>query len=201
MPRVRWDSLFDDLESQLEREHTAEELDLAAEEERLRLSRLGIRDRIAVLAALGKTVRVELVGAVGDVVRVDLRLGAIGRDWVAGQLGGGARDQCILPIGAIASMVLSLADLRMSLAATPQDDGPAASLASRLGLPFVLRDLCRRRREVELLLPGGSLVGTIDRVGRDHLDLASHEPGAPRRESAVLEHRVVPLASVRLVRF
>lgn len=198
---MRWDSLFDDLESQLELEHTAEELDLAAEEERLRLGRLAIRDRIVVLAALGKTVRIELLGGLDDAVRVDLRLGAIGRDWVAGQLGGGARDQGILPLAAIASLVLSLTDLRLSLTATPQDDGPAASLASRLGLPFVLRDLCRRRREVELLLPGGSLVGTVDRVGRDHLDLASHETGAPRRESAVIEHRVVPLASVRLVRF
>jgi hypothetical protein len=193
---MRWDSLFDDLESQLEREITAEELDVAAEEERLRLGRLGLRDRIVVLAGLGRTVRVELSG--GE--RIDLRLRASGRDWVAGQLGGAVRDQCILPLAAIDSLVLSLTDLRSSLAATPQDDGPAASLSSRLGLPFVLRDLCRRRREVELSLPGGSLVGTIDRVGRDHLDLASHEPGSPRRDEAIIEYRVVPLASVLLVR-
>ena len=43
---MRWDNLFDDLESQLEQELTAEEVDLQAEEERLRLARLCIRDRL-----------------------------------------------------------------------------------------------------------------------------------------------------------
>ena len=47
---MRWDNLFDDLESQLEQELTAEEVDLQAEEERLRLARLGIRDRLRSLA-------------------------------------------------------------------------------------------------------------------------------------------------------
>jgi hypothetical protein len=195
--RVRWDSLFDDLESQLERELTAEELDLAVEEERLRLGRLSMRDRVVVLAGLGRRVRVEVDG--GE--RIDLRLGAIGRDWVAGELVAPRRAQCILPLSAVASLVLSAADLRASLAATPQDDDPAAALPSRLGLPFVLRDLCRRRREVELLVGSGAMVGTIDRVGRDHVDLAVHEPGTARREDAVTEYRLVPLHLVRLIRF
>ena len=46
---MRWDNLFDDLESQLEQGLTAEELDLKAEEERLRLGRLGLRDRIVAI--------------------------------------------------------------------------------------------------------------------------------------------------------
>ena len=44
---MRWDNLFDDLESQLEQELDAEDIDLLAEEERLRLGRLGLRDRSA----------------------------------------------------------------------------------------------------------------------------------------------------------
>ena len=62
--RMRWDSLFDDLESQLERERTAEELDLEAEEERLRLGRLAIRDRLVALAAAPgeRPLRIALVG-------------------------------------------------------------------------------------------------------------------------------------------
>lgn len=40
---MRWEHLFDDLETQLERELTAEELDLEVEEERLRLGRLSLR--------------------------------------------------------------------------------------------------------------------------------------------------------------
>lgn len=194
---MRWDNLFDDLESQLEGELSAEELDLAAEEERLRLGRLSLRDRLSVLAGLGRVLRIELTG--GE--RVDLTLGAMGRDWVAGDLAAPGRAQCVLPLSAIASVVLPLHELRSSLSATPQDDDPAASLPARLGLPFVLRDLCRRRREVELLLAHGTLTGTIDRVGRDHLDLAAHEAGAARRESAVIEHRMVGLHTIRLIRF
>lgn len=196
MPEMRWDSLFDDLESQLERELTAEELDLAVEEERLRLGRLSVRDRVVVLANLGRTLRAEVGGDL-----IEIRLGALGRDWVAGELTAPHRSQCILPLAAIESLVLSLADVRASLAARPQDDDPAASLPSRLGLPFVLRDLCRRRREAELSVPGGSIVGTIDRVGRDHVDVAVHEPGLPRRDDAVTQYRLVPLNAIRLVRF
>jgi len=46
---MRWDNLFDDLESQLELELGAEDLDLVAEEERLRLGRLALRDRLVAL--------------------------------------------------------------------------------------------------------------------------------------------------------
>ena len=51
-----------------------------------------------------------------------------------------------------------------------------------------------------LELGSGIIHGTIDRVGRDHLDIAVHERGTPRRESEVRQHRVVPLAQLRLVR-
>ena len=64
----------------------------------------------------------------------------------------------------------------------------------------MLRDLCRRRTSVELDLLDESLAGTIDRVGRDHLDLAVHEPGSARRESAVSQYRLVPFAQLSLVR-
>ncbi len=50
---MRWDHLFDDLEGQLERELTAEEQDLGIEEERLRLGRLSVRDRVAALHEAG----------------------------------------------------------------------------------------------------------------------------------------------------
>ena len=46
---MRWDNLFDDLEGQLEHELTSEEIDLQAEEERLRLGRMSLRDRILAI--------------------------------------------------------------------------------------------------------------------------------------------------------
>ena len=47
----------------------------------------------------------------------------------------------------------------------------------------------------------GIVHGTIDRVARDHVDLALHEPGSPRREREVQGYRIVPLDRVLLVEF
>jgi hypothetical protein len=199
---MRWDNLFDDLEGQLERELSAEELDLEAEEERLRLSRLGIRDRLQSLHlhASGereRTLRLTL----SDGMRLAFSATSFGRDWMVGESveESGQRPSCIVPIDAIDGISLSAVQVRLSLTSVERGD-PPGSLSARLGLPFVLRDLCRRRKQVELRLATGSLRGTIDRVGRDHLDLAVHDAGDPRRESAVSEYRVVRLAQVLLVR-
>jgi hypothetical protein len=105
--------------------------------------------------------------------------------------------QCIVPLASIASISLSQVEVATSLhgAGVPGD-----TVSGRLGLPFVLRDLCRRRRQVEVTTVDGVLIGTIDRVGRDHLDLAVHEAGTARRESAVRDVLIVPIARVVLVR-
>jgi hypothetical protein len=79
---------------------------------------------------------------------------------------------------------------------------PAVSLSARLGVAFVLRDLCRRRAAVDLATASGEhLHGTVDRVGRDHLDLAEHEPGVPRRAASVSRSRILPFSELVLVRF
>jgi hypothetical protein len=229
---MRWDDLFDDLESQLEQERNAEEDELLAEEERLRLGRLSLRDRLAALARAGagsgaqsgsgaeprsdpasrsgaepssdpEPVRVLLTTG----LVIDLRPRTFGRDWLAGDLtpaltepasgpASGSGAQCILPLRGVSSLLLSRRQVRLSLG----EPGPARGITDRLGLPFVLRDLCRRRSALELHVPEGILHGTIDRVGRDHLDLALHEPGSPRRESAVTAYRVVAVDRVALLR-
>lgn len=192
--RMRWDSLFDDLESQLERERTAEELDLEAEEERLRLGRLAIRDRLVALAAAPgeRPLRLTLAGG----TRLVLQPHTIGRDWLSAALPDGR--QCVVPLASIASISLSQVEVATSL----QDGSgmPHDTVSGRLGLPFVLRDLCRRRRQVEVTTADGILTGTIDRVGRDHVDLAVHEAGTPRRESAVRDVLMLPIARIVLVR-
>jgi hypothetical protein len=68
-------------------------------------------------------------------------------------------------------------------------------------LPFVLRDLCRRRMPVHLTTDDGRMHGTLDRVARDHVDLALHEPGSARRDSEVRGYRIVPLERIILVDF
>lgn len=213
---MRWDSLFDDLESQLENELSAEEGQLRAEEERLRLGRLSIRDRLTALAGEpDRTAHSRQSWRDGAaVLRLELRSQAVvlvrprtfGKDWLAGELlaAGERRPQCVIPLGAVASVLLDRADIRASLLQQPV---PPARLADRIGLPFVLRDLCRRRAAIELDcgardLDGATraLTGTIDRVGRDHCDIALHEASVPRRESSVAGYRIVPFEQIMLLR-
>ena len=199
---MRWDELFDDLESQLEQELTAEEVDLQAEEERLRLARLGIRDRLRALAvAVGDEEERMLRLVLADGEQVTVVPATFGRDWLAGELveESGRRPQCVFPIDAIDGILLERGQVMASL--RPVVEESSGALSARLGLPFVLRDICRRRASVDLRLRSRRLHGTIDRVGRDHLDIAIHEQGEPRRESAISEHRVVRLSELALVRF
>ncbi|MGB3909298.1 MAG: hypothetical protein WBL06_02350 [Pseudolysinimonas sp.] len=194
---MRWQNLFDDLESQLETELGAEQVDLLAEEERLRLGRLSLRDRIRALhengaSPLGLTLRS------GD--RVALTLAAIGRDWLAGELDAGIQRSAIVPFAALATVDPARGQLVASLRADSTPEPPTA-LSARLGLAFVLRDLCRRRAAVEVHVGSERLHGTIDRVARDHLDLAEHAPGEPRRTAAVARMRIVAFAGLDLVRF
>jgi len=189
---MRWDNLFDDLESQLEQELGAEDVDLLAEEERLRLGRLSLRDRLRAMSTADEPIKLVLA----DGTRVAIEVGAIGRDWIAGELGGDGHRHasCVIPIESIAGC---LPTSRQTVASV--DAGPEAglgSLSSRLGLPFVLRDLCRRRAAVNIRTAHDLLHGTIDRVGRDHFDLAEHEPGVARRERAVRGIRLVPIAAI-----
>jgi hypothetical protein len=198
---MRWDNLFDDLESQLQQELTAEEVDLQAEEERLRLARLGIRDRLRSLHAGANPVDRVLRLTLADGSRVSVDPATFGRDWLSGELieESGRRPQCVVSLDSIIGVVLTRAQVMQSLDGSGGEESPGA-LSARLGLPFVLRDLCRRRQAVGLWLRDGRLHGTIDRVGRDHLDLAVHEAGHPRRESEVSEYRIVRLDRLMLVR-
>jgi hypothetical protein len=214
---VRWDNLFDDLEGQLEQELNAEEVDLRAEEERLRLGRLSLRNRLTSLAgadarggarggapggAPGGAQLLQVVLLAGETITV--RPTAFGRDWLAADLIAAAAPlavpagiQCVLPLAAIAGVILNSGQVEASLGAESES---AARVVERIGLPFVLRDLCRRRRSLGLLTATGTLSGTIDRVGRDHIDLAVHAPGTLRRPRDVAHVRIVPLAHIHLVR-
>lgn len=207
---MRWELLFDDLEARLDQEHRDEERALALEEERLRLGRLTIRDRLSGLARKdgddpAQFVRVELRG--GDLI--DVRPLSFGRDWMngvlrrrgaqgAGTAGAVGDRQCIVPLAAIAALLPTRAQLEPSVAPVA---GSATRLADRIGMPFVLRDLSRRRTPVHLSTDDGRLHGTLDRVARDHLDMALHEPGSARRESEVRGYRIIPLERIVLVDF
>lgn len=194
---MRWDNLFDDLEGQLEQELSAEDLDVRAEEERLRLGRLSLRDRVvAAHEADASGIRLLLSDGTTRVARPQ----TFGRDWFSADLLDGTtrRAHAIVPMAGIAAVLFSREQSTVSLTATPSELSQT-SLPARLTLSFVLRDLCRRRTAVDVVTAIGTAHGTIDRVGRDHLDLAVHEAGAARRESAVRELRAIPLTQLVLV--
>ncbi|SEC02245.1 hypothetical protein SAMN04489806_2391 [Paramicrobacterium humi] len=200
---MRWDSLFDDLESQLEWERSAEDLELRAEEERLRLGRLSLRDRLIGIGPDESSGR-----PAGTAVRLILRSGrtvsvlptTFGRDWIAADLvrAHGVPGGCIIPLSGIASVLLAADDVERSLSVRePVQRGPR--ITDRIGLPFVLRDLCRRRSYVTVCDSTGHVGGTLDRVARDHVDVAVHPRGTPRRASEVTQIRIVALAGIELV--
>ncbi|GAA1055687.1 hypothetical protein GCM10017608_23410 [Agromyces luteolus] len=189
---MRWDRLFDDLESQLDHDRLEEARSLAIETERARIGRLGLRDRIAAMTrADGGAVRLALV----DATSVQLRPTAFGRDWIGGVPDGRPGSQCVVPVAAIAAVSASRRQVEAGLAPQTASTG----IIERIGLAFALRDLGRRRAGVELRTLDGLAHGTIDRVAADHLDLALHEPGAPRREREVRGYRLVPFARITVV--
>ena len=130
--------------------------------------------------------------------RVAVRVETVGRDWISGAAVGSRSASCVVPLDAIAGLLPGAERVAASLAAP--SERPDA-LSRRLGLAFVLRDLCRRRAAVAVTTTTRALHGTIDRVGRDHIDLAEHELGVPRRADAVTRVRIVPFAGLLMVRF
>ena len=198
---MRWNNLFDDLESQLEHELNAEEVDLQAEEERLRLGRLALRDRlVSIHTSQTSADEVEIRLRLSNGTPLRVRPLAFGKDWMSATVLEESRHpaQVVVPLSAISSLILDRAQIEASLQ-TPHAEQPRG-LAARLSLAFVLRDLCRRRRSLEFLLADGTVHGTIDRVGRDHCDVAVHDSGAARREADVVLYRVVPFSQLLLVR-
>jgi hypothetical protein len=201
---LRWENLFDDLEGQWETARLAEERDQRAEEERVRVARTVLRDRLRALTASDPPRPLRL--SLSDDTWIDLRAKVLGRDWLSGDLVvpgevRTAREEqaCILPLASVHALALDRDQVQSSLAPVSELP-PERGIVDRIGLPFVLRDLCRRRARVELRLHGAVVGGTLDRVARDHVDVAVHESGTPRRESAVTGYRVVPLAGIVLVR-
>ncbi|MDJ0349870.1 hypothetical protein [Cryobacterium sp. PH29-G1] len=227
---MRWDDLFNDLEGQLERELHAEAADLRLDAERQRLEKLSLRTRLSNTvraAGPGGALRLRVVLVSGESLM--LQPTTLGRDWIAAdllvadvlagdrpdvdqpgvdqlgaeQLGAdqrgarGRRVQCVIPLSAIAGVLLTAEQSRASLAV---ESDASARLIERVGFPFVLRDLCRRRRSVELETRGGVLAGTIDRVARDHFDLAVHPLGTLRRASEVTHFRLVPFWQIHVIR-
>lgn len=194
---VRWDRFFDDLEDQLASEWEAERAALDTEAERLRLSRVQLSERLTLLAARDATAIAVASFDLADGTTLRGSVTGVGADWVALAPADGASGALVVPLRSLMAIGMPHADLLRTARPAPS----RSPLADRLTLGFVLRDLVRRRAGVAVHLIGGRvLTGTIDRAGADHLDIALHEPGAPRRTDAVAGYRLVPFAAIAWIR-
>lgn len=192
---MRWDRLFADLEArfgELADEDAQAEL---ADRERVAVGALTAVERLA--GALDQPLRLRLAG--GATAAGLLR--SVGPDWLL--LTDGTLGESLVPWRAVTAV-------QGLTAAT----GPApAGLDLRLDLRRALRGLARDRAPVQVALLGwtgdaggvaasgsNELIGTIDRVGADFLEMALHAAWEPRRSSVVRSVALVPLASILLVR-
>ena len=180
---MRWQKLFADLEAQFEEAASAAELAESGSRARAEGGAVELVQRLA--GAVGQPVRLRCRGA-GQVAGV---LTEVGPDWLLLSAEPGRE---LLVAASAVTLVSGL------LRRTVQPAGEGARV--RTDLRRALRALARDRSEVVLLLDdGGRLTGTLDRIGADHLELAEHPAGEPRRAAAVSAVHTVPLGAIAVV--
>ena len=182
---MRWKALFEDVEAQLS---AVEQAELAAEvRDRTRREHAAVRLVDRLRAAQGQAIAVRVPG--GPPLRG--AIDDVGADWVLLQEAPGR--EVLVPLG----NVLAVTGLGRDTAVP----GAEGAVESRLDVRWAVRGLARSRAGVRLLLVDGTAVdGTVDRAGDDHLDLAEHPVGEPRRAPAVRQVLAVPFTALAAVR-
>jgi hypothetical protein len=181
---MRWEQLFADLEAQFAAQAEDESTE-APSRSRAEYGRLLLTDRLR--GALGWPVRLTCRGA-GE---LSGRLVDVGADWL------------LLTDSTGRELLVAAAAVRAvdGLGAATSPPAEAGPVARRLDLRRALRGLARDRAPLQCLLDDGTvLVGTVDRVGADFLELAEHPLDVPRRREAVTGVRAVVLDAVVAVR-
>jgi hypothetical protein len=180
---MRWDGLFSDLEAQL---YAAGQLALESEaNERARMDQAALSMTDRLRGQLGAALRVRLGGGLA----FDGRLAHVGSNWI----------MLTEPAHSVL-VVLSAVRLIEGLGRAASPEGAAGP--RRLGLGSVLRALARDREEVMAYLAYGpdggfhTVSGTIDRVGKDFLELAAVPWGEARRAANVRGVHAVPFSAV-----
>jgi len=172
---MRWEQLFADMEAQLAAARLADvRADVA---ELARAERASVTLSARARASVGQAVRVRVEG--GEPISGTLVEAA--PEWLLLATSQGRRALVSLAaVGAVDGLAL--------------DAAPEPGLVeSRLGLGQVLRALSRDRIGVRVAARGVEVVGRIDRVGADHLDVT--ELGAQGRRAMW----AVPFAGLQVV--
>lgn len=181
---MRWDGLFADLEAQAEALSLAERNAEIEERARYEIGRLALADRLR--AALGSPVRLSCRGG----LVISGRLDRAHPEWLL----------LSEPAGREVVVATAWLDVVGGLGRASAAPGSGSVVTARLGLRSALRGIARDRSNVHLqLADGGGLDGTLDRVGADYVEVATHPAGEARRRSevrevvAVAQHAIVAL--------
>lgn len=181
---MRWQQLFEDLQSQFEAEESAAERAESASRTRAEVGAVRLRERLA--GAHGSPLVLTVRGA-GNVPGTLVDQGA---DWLL--LDDGQGRELLVALDAVRAV--GGLGRRTAL---PEPAG----VRSRLDLRWALRGLARDRSAVQVVLDdGGTLTGTLDRVGADFVEIAEHPGDALRRSESVQGVRAVVIGAVALVR-
>ncbi|MEO7448510.1 MAG: hypothetical protein ABI336_09590 [Humibacillus sp.] len=178
---MRWDRLFEDLEAQLAAEQESDRDAEIADRTRRERALLGLHERL--LANVGVELGWWVAGRSLRATVLD-----VGPDWVLTTVAQGR------PLLLRLEAVRSVGGLQRG-AQTP------SVVARRFTLPLALGAVSRDRVAVELCdIDGRMVVGTVDVVGADHLEVAEHAADETRRSGNVTAVSLVPYASLAWVR-
>ena len=202
---MRWDNLFHDLETQLDAEVDAAHRDREREKEREAIAQSTLAQMLRRLKE--QTLVVEFV--LGD-YSLEGQVESVGRDWIAAEIRspGLLAGYAIVPFPQLSAILLapeqvwvaSQAFTGQSASDATQGSTRVLSLLEKIPVRIVLRDLCRRRRQVVVVTRGAHYSGTLDRVAADYLEIACHQGDVARRQADVSRLAVIPLDAVLLVR-
>jgi hypothetical protein len=181
---VEWRALLRDLATQFDAAQAAELAAEVADRTRREAARLRLVDRLGPAVGSVLTVGVGPVGAVrGELV-------AHGPDWLL--LAESTGREALVPMHAVSWLD--------GLSARSSDPCNERVVEARLGLAHALRALARSRSIATTVLSDGTvLTGTLDRVGRDFVELTGVAGGEQRR-AARGPVRTVPYAALALLR-
>ncbi len=180
---MRWDQLFADLEARFAAAQDAELNAEIADRVRSETARTGLADRLA--AATGSALQVLALGGTTATGTV----GRTGPDWLLLTESNGV--EVLLPLSGIAAVV--------GLPRSVGRPGGGGMVGARLGLGSALRAIARDRWPVVVeLVDSTTASGTVERVGRDFIELA--DPTVRGDVSFGTRGRAVPTAAIAMIR-
>lgn len=196
---MRWENLFRDLEQQLDQEIEYAQSDVAKDRRRHESAQ---REWFGELRGLLRHEPAEPTRCHLGELSLWISVDNSGKDWVSGTVTEprASAGYVILNLAAVDRVYVRGAAEVVAYPPVDLDRAPRLSLAEKITLRIVLRDVSRRRKSVALVTAHASIHGTIDQVGADFVVVAEHSANEARRQSEVKNRVFVRLSAIYWVR-